>query len=66
MTVSGLGPGRRFPLLRAASAQRAGVFGWVRNTDDGTVEIYAEGTDERLQQFIQAIRRGPTQGRSVA
>jgi len=45
------------------SAQRLGVAGWVRNMDDGNVEIWAEGTQSRLQKFIQAIRRGPTHSR---
>jgi len=45
------------------SAQRLGVVGWVRNMDDGSVEIWAEGTQDRLQHFIQAVRRGPSHGR---
>ncbi len=60
MTVSGLVQGVGFRYFTRASAQRAGVTGWVCNSDDGNVEIYAEGTDERLRQFIQAINRGPT------
>ena len=62
VTVSGHVQGVGFRYFARANAARAGVFGWVRNADGGAVEIWAEGTEERLQQFIRAIRRGPTQG----
>jgi acylphosphatase len=42
------------------NAQRVGVVGWVRNREDGTVEVYAEGTAKRLRQLISALNRGPT------
>jgi acylphosphatase len=42
------------------NAGRHGVVGWVRNNDDGTVEIWAEGTENRLKAFIKEIRRGPS------
>jgi len=52
-----------FRYYTQVSAQRLGIAGWVRNMDDGGVEIWAEGPQDRLQQFIQAIRRGPTHSR---
>ncbi len=55
-TVQGVG----FRYYTRVNAQRAGVSGWVRNREDGTVEIRAEGTEERLKQFLKAVRRGPT------
>ena len=33
--------------------------GWVRNCGDGTVEIYAEGKEERLKRFIKWCNKGP-------
>ncbi|MBN1249699.1 MAG: acylphosphatase [Anaerolineae bacterium] len=57
--VHGAVQGVGFRYFTKASAQRAGVTGWVRNSMDGTVEIWAEGTKTRLQQFISAINRGP-------
>jgi acylphosphatase len=59
----GLVQGVGFRHYTRVSAQLLGVAGWVRNMDDGSVEIWAEGTKDRLQQFIQAIRRGPGHGR---
>jgi acylphosphatase len=44
-------------------AERTGVVGWVRNRWDGAVEIVAEGAPQRLQTFLNGVRRGPTHGR---
>ncbi len=41
-------------------AQRLNVKGFVRNAEDGTVEIHAEGEQPKLQQFLKEISRGPT------
>lgn len=43
-----------------SQARRLGISGWVRNRRDGSVELEAEGTLAALEQFLQAIRRGPT------
>lgn len=57
--VHGAVQGVGFRHFTRLSAQRQGVVGWVRNNFDGTVEIWAEGTQKRLKPFIDAIRRGP-------
>jgi acylphosphatase len=36
-------------------AERFGVVGFVRNLDNGDVEIYAEGEKETLENFIKEI-----------
>jgi acylphosphatase len=63
LVVHGLVQGVGFRYYTRVSAQRAGVVGWVRNREDGTVEIRAEGSEERLKQFLQAVRRGPSHSR---
>ena len=63
MVVHGLVQGVGFRYYTRVSAQRAGLAGWVRNREDDTVEIHAEGPEERLKLFIQAIRRGPSHSR---
>ncbi len=57
--VSGLvqGVGSRY-FARASPPDR--YRDGVRNASDGTVEAYAEGTEDRLKQFIQALQCGPT------
>ncbi len=40
-----------------------GVTGFVRNKNDGTVEVVAEGNDEALNQMIEKCRHGPAAAR---
>ena len=44
-------------------AQRAaaslGVTGYVRNLDDGRVEVYAAGPPDKLSDLAAVLRRGP-------
>lgn len=46
-----------------ASAQEAaeeyGVKGWVRNTEEGDVELMATGTEEALKRFVDWCHKGP-------
>ena len=35
-------------------ANELGVAGWVRNAEDGTVEIVAEGTEKVLQKLLDS------------
>ena len=36
-----------------------GLDGWVRNRRDGSVEALVAGEVERVEEMIQALRRGP-------
>lgn len=40
-------------------AKQLGVKGWVRNLNDGRVELLAEGDDEALVSLAEALREGP-------
>jgi len=40
-------------------ADEIGVKGWVKNTEEGHVELMASGTDEQLQYFIEWCSKGP-------
>jgi DNA ligase D-like protein (predicted 3'-phosphoesterase) len=51
------GVGYRDATLRRAHA--LGVLGWVRNADDGSVAVHAEGTPEALAQLTEFLREGP-------
>jgi len=46
-----------------ASTQKAAedleLTGWVKNCDDGSVEILAEGSREKLEELIAWCRHGP-------
>jgi acylphosphatase len=55
------GVGFRYFVQR--KAQQIGLSGWVRNNDDGTVELVAEGTREQLEQLKRALQEGPRMAR---
>lgn len=38
------------------------VVGWVRNCDDGTVELRAEGPRKVLERLVRQIEKGPRYG----
>jgi acylphosphatase len=40
-------------------ADRLNLQGYVRNRRDGTVEVFAMGTSERLKKLRLALERGP-------
>lgn len=50
------GVGFRYRTVWAADAEH--VTGWVRNEDDGSVEIHAEGSPHRVDRFLQILRGG--------
>ena len=41
-------------------ASELGITGWVRNLQDGTVEVYAEGNQDVLDHFIEWCQKGPS------
>lgn len=51
------GVGFRFFAQQAAS--RIGVNGYVRNLDNGDVEVYAVGLPEQLSDLSAMLRKGP-------
>jgi acylphosphatase len=51
------GVGFRWFVHREAS--ELDLRGWVRNTEDGEVEVVASGTAEDLAELRASLRRGP-------
>lgn len=47
-----------FRVNTTAQAQELGLTGWVRNAQDGTVEIVAEGSEEMLKKLIDWCYNG--------
>jgi acylphosphatase len=44
-------------------AAMLGLAGWVRNNDDGTVEVLASGSDEQLESLRAKLKQGPRAAR---
>jgi acylphosphatase len=61
--ISGRVQGVAFRADTCWNAQRIGVFGWVRNRRDGTVEAVIEGETSRVQNMLDWCRRGPVLAR---
>lgn len=51
------GVGFRYSTVR--EAQRLRINGWVRNTITGDVEVWAEGSSEKLALLQTWLKRGP-------
>ena len=51
------GVGFRMHVMRRARA--LGLNGWVRNREDGSVEVEAEGSRESLERLIEGLEVGP-------
>jgi acylphosphatase len=40
-------------------ARRRRIVGWVRNTDYGTVEVFAQGPQDKIDIFLKWLHKGP-------
>jgi len=57
--ISGRVQGVGFRAFAEREARQIGVTGWVRNLDDGRVEVQANGSETQLDQFEGMLRQGP-------
>ena len=44
-------------------AARLDITGWVRNLEDGRVEVLAEGSAEQIEAFLERLKEGPSLAR---
>jgi acylphosphatase len=51
--VQGVG----FRVTAAGLARRYGVQGWVRNLADGRVQLWVQGEEEGVEQFLSHLRQ---------
>lgn len=52
--VQGVG----FRYFTQKSAEQLGLTGWVRNMNDGTVQLEAQGAEEKTAQLFAKIKKG--------
>ena len=57
--VSGRVQGVGFRWFVEKNATSIGLRGWVRNEDDGRVQVYAVGNAEQLNRLAALLYRGP-------
>ena len=58
-TISGRVQGVFFRMETKQAADRFGVFGWVKNRRDGTVEALFEGDRDRVEALLEWCKEGP-------
>jgi len=61
--VSGRVQGVNFRWNTKLIADKLEIKGWVRNLDDGRVEIVAEGNDKSIESFLNYVKKGPVLAR---
>lgn len=59
VVVSGRVQGVGFRWSTLTEAEALGLTGWVRNRNDGSVEVWAEGEDAAVAQLIDWLGAGP-------
>lgn len=59
MTVSGKVQGVGFRYMTKMVADELGVFGIVKNEDNGDVYIEATGEEKAMTQFIEKVKASP-------
>jgi len=57
--VSGRVQGVFFRQATAEQAERLDVHGWVRNLDDGRVEVLCEGEESAVRTLASWLEQGP-------
>ncbi|CAN5414241.1 acylphosphatase [soil metagenome] len=58
LIVKGKVQGVFFRAEAKENAERLSVKGWIKNHDDGNVEVMAKGSEEALNTFIEWCRTG--------
>ncbi|AMA51463.1 MULTISPECIES: acylphosphatase [Bacillus] len=58
IVVNGRVQGVGFRYFVQMEADKRKLAGWVKNRDDGRVEILAEGPENALQSFLEAVKKG--------
>jgi acylphosphatase len=59
LVVKGRVQGVGFRWYVADMARRLNLAGWVKNREDGAVELCASGNDKSLASLETAVRKGP-------
>lgn len=60
-TISGTVQGVGYRYFAQRAAARHQVTGYVRNLEDGSVEVHAEGTAREVESFKHDLAAGPIQ-----
>jgi len=57
--INGLVQGIFFRIFVKENAERYNVKGFVRNLEDGRIEVFLEGDSENVNKLIEICKKGP-------
>ncbi len=60
LKITGRVQGVFFRATTKEKADSLGLTGWVKNCADGSVEVFAQGEDEKLKEFVEWCGNGPS------
>jgi acylphosphatase len=60
LRIHGYVQGVSFRYYAQQRARSLGLAGWVRNCQDGTVELVVEGESDAIEQLTRWAQRGPS------
>ncbi len=63
LLISGLVQGVGYRHFVKSKAEELGLSGWVRNKNNGQVEIMVIGRPEQIERFTNYLRKGPVLAR---
>lgn len=63
LMIQGHVQGVCYRMYAREKAECLGLTGWIRNNDDGTVEVMAEGDEKDLKALAAWCRHGPPYSR---
>ena len=66
LSIKGVVQGVGYRVWLAGRAEAAGLAGWVRNRNDGSVEAVLSGAPEAVDLIVDACWRGPAASRVTA
>ncbi len=58
--VFGMVQGVSFRYFAWSHAQSLGISGFVRNTEDSSLEVVAEGEQKQLEELLELLKQGPS------
>lgn len=61
--VSGIVQGVGYRAFTKRTADSYGLSGWVRNLPDGRVEVFVQGHEDVVWEFLKDLWKGPPAGR---
>ncbi|MBP2079609.1 acylphosphatase [Oceanobacillus polygoni] len=65
VNVRGRVQGVGFRYFTQHTAVECNITGWVKNEDDGSVHIEAQGNEEDMSRFLELIKKGPSRFANV-